>query len=231
MRTSVMAYEVNILWSHSGHIFAHPDFDLHLLDQSPCLWLVAKCISSSVEHKTNVLSFCRWPSRLLLPDLFFFIQSQLFSCKFQRVSRLGSVTARHSNSGRQPNFAACPTWCGFRVALQGQKKIWTFQKPHLWQTKIWLFISHASVTNKTNRCFHSVHLPRWHYIHWSALKVIAIVQTVKLCNCISLHVSSLNNYHGCCDGMWWCNSICLKFALNFIRILLISSHRSNRLGA
>jgi len=28
------------------------------------------------------------------------------SCKFQRVSRLGSVTARHSSSGRQPNFAA-----------------------------------------------------------------------------------------------------------------------------
>jgi len=27
-------------------------------------------------------------------------------CKFQRVSRLGSVTARHSSRGRQPNFAA-----------------------------------------------------------------------------------------------------------------------------
>ena len=27
-------------------------------------------------------------------------------CKFQRVSRLGSVTARHSSSGRQPNFSA-----------------------------------------------------------------------------------------------------------------------------
>jgi len=27
-------------------------------------------------------------------------------CKFQRVWRLGSVTARHSSSGRQPNFAA-----------------------------------------------------------------------------------------------------------------------------
>jgi len=26
-------------------------------------------------------------------------------CKFQRVSRLGSVTARQSSSGRQPNFA------------------------------------------------------------------------------------------------------------------------------
>ena len=27
-------------------------------------------------------------------------------CKFQRLSHLGSVTARHSNSGHQPNFAA-----------------------------------------------------------------------------------------------------------------------------
>jgi len=27
-------------------------------------------------------------------------------CRFQLVSRLGSVTARHSISGRQPNFAA-----------------------------------------------------------------------------------------------------------------------------
>jgi len=26
--------------------------------------------------------------------------------KFQRVSRLGSVTARHSSNGRQPKFAA-----------------------------------------------------------------------------------------------------------------------------
>ena len=29
-----------------------------------------------------------------------------YLCKFQRVSRLSSVTARHSSSGPQPNFAA-----------------------------------------------------------------------------------------------------------------------------
>ena len=29
-----------------------------------------------------------------------------YPCKFQRVSRLGRVTARHSSIGRQPNFAA-----------------------------------------------------------------------------------------------------------------------------
>ena len=33
------------------------------------------------------------------------------ACKFQRVSRLGSVTARHSSSGRQPNFAALNRGC------------------------------------------------------------------------------------------------------------------------
>jgi len=32
-------------------------------------------------------------------------------CKFQPVSRLGSVTARHSSSGRQPNFVALNRGC------------------------------------------------------------------------------------------------------------------------
>ena len=32
-------------------------------------------------------------------------------CKFQRVPRLGSVNARHSSSGRQPNFAALNRGC------------------------------------------------------------------------------------------------------------------------
>ena len=32
-------------------------------------------------------------------------------CKFQRDSRLGSITARHSSIGRQPNFAALNRRC------------------------------------------------------------------------------------------------------------------------
>jgi len=31
-------------------------------------------------------------------------------CKFQQVARLGSVTARHSSIGCQPNFAALNRW-------------------------------------------------------------------------------------------------------------------------
>jgi len=36
-------------------------------------------------------------------------------CKFQLVSRLGSVTARHSSSGRQPYFH---TWCVLSANLR-----------------------------------------------------------------------------------------------------------------
>jgi len=43
-------------------------------------------------------------------------------CKFQRVSLLGSVTARHSSSGRQPNFAAL--YRGRHLYLAGQPSRW-----------------------------------------------------------------------------------------------------------
>jgi len=43
-------------------------------------------------------------------------------CKFQRVSRLGSVTAQHSSSGRQPNFAALNRGC--HLYLAGRPSRW-----------------------------------------------------------------------------------------------------------
>jgi len=43
-------------------------------------------------------------------------------CKFQRVSRLGSVTVRHSSSGRQPNFAALNR--GRHLYLEGRPSRW-----------------------------------------------------------------------------------------------------------
>jgi len=41
---------------------------------------------------------------------------------FQRVSRLGSVTARHSSSGRQPNFAGLNR--GRHLYLAGRRSRW-----------------------------------------------------------------------------------------------------------
>ena len=43
-------------------------------------------------------------------------------CKFKRVSRLGSVTARHSSSGRQPNFAA----------LNRGRHLYSAERPSRW---------------------------------------------------------------------------------------------------
>jgi len=43
-------------------------------------------------------------------------------CKFQRVSRLGSVTARYSTSGCQPNFAALNR--GRHLYLAGRPSRW-----------------------------------------------------------------------------------------------------------
>jgi len=43
-------------------------------------------------------------------------------CKFQRVSRLGSVTARHSCIGRQPNFAV----------LNGGRHLYSAGRPSCW---------------------------------------------------------------------------------------------------
>ena len=42
--------------------------------------------------------------------------------KFQRLSRLGSVTARYSGSGRQPNFAALNR--GRHLYSAGQPSVW-----------------------------------------------------------------------------------------------------------
>jgi len=43
-------------------------------------------------------------------------------CKFQRISRLGSVTVRHSSSGRQPNFVALNR--GLRLYSAGRPWRW-----------------------------------------------------------------------------------------------------------
>jgi len=44
-------------------------------------------------------------------------------CRFQRVSRLGSVTAQHSSSGRQPNFAAFHR--GHHLYSAGRPSLWS----------------------------------------------------------------------------------------------------------
>jgi len=56
---------------------------------------------------SNTSSKCRRQYGELRPNIGWdLLASFRQPCKFQRVSRLGSVTLRQSSSGRQPNFAA-----------------------------------------------------------------------------------------------------------------------------
>jgi len=78
---------------------------------------LCRAISSELRHlsasgknllSSNTSSTCRdnMVNFGLLTAEIYLLASLGHTCKFQRVSRLGSVTARHSSSGRQPNFAA-----------------------------------------------------------------------------------------------------------------------------
>jgi len=68
--------------------------------------------------------------------------------KFQRVSRLGSVTARHSSSGRQPNFAALSR--GRHLYSAGRPSRWA-RLAHilvvlvvLWRPRTWVHFSRGA---------------------------------------------------------------------------------------
>ena len=54
-------------------------------------------------------------------------------CKFQRVSHLSSVTARHSSSGRQPNFAA----------LNRGRHLYSAERPSRWALAHILFLNNS----------------------------------------------------------------------------------------
>ena len=64
-------------------------------------------------------------------------------CKFQRVSRLGIVTARHFSSGRQPNVAA----------LNRGRHLYSAERPSRWALAHILVLSAVSI--------HLWHAPLW----------------------------------------------------------------------
>jgi len=60
-----------------------------------------KTCSTPIPPPHVLIIWWTWP-----PNGWDLLASLVHPCKFQRLSRLGSVTARHSGSGCQPNFAA-----------------------------------------------------------------------------------------------------------------------------
>jgi len=89
--------------------------------------------------------------------------------EFQRVSRLGSVTARHSSSGRQPNFAA----------LNRGRHLYSAGRPSRWAlahilVSIWyeLMKQAASPIWRQNGHFVTFQWFRWYWLPHKVVKVI-----------------------------------------------------------
>jgi len=85
---------------------------------------------------------------------------------FQRVSRLGSVTARHSSSGRQPNFAALNRWRDLFSAGRPSRRVlahilvMVIHKPGSFLRLFNGRYSKRSSLVRTHACGHFLHLQR-----------------------------------------------------------------------
>jgi len=82
---------------------------------------LCRAVSSQLRHVSTIgkkivkhqylLHMCSWYGELRLTNGWDLLASLVHPGKFQRVLLLGSVTARHSSTGRQPNFAALNRGC------------------------------------------------------------------------------------------------------------------------
>ena len=96
----------------------------HRTTLSGCIFAAKACIDNRkklVKHR-YLLHMSSWYGELRLTNGWDLLASLGHPCKFQRVSLLGSVTAWHSRSGRQPNFAALNR--GRHLYLAGRPSRW-----------------------------------------------------------------------------------------------------------
>jgi len=73
-------------------------------------------------------------------------------CKFQRLSRLGSVTVRHSSSGHEPNFAALST--GRHIYSAGRPSRWALA--HILVLLLSSFFSSPNLSSRRLDVYHTL---------------------------------------------------------------------------
>jgi len=116
-------------------------------------------------------------------------------CKFQRVSHLGSVTARHSSIGRQPNFAALTR--GRHLYSAGRPSRWALAHIlvayDMFVQCCWMLASESWRKERFGVPFlqESLHQERMTLILWYLLRPLErwrsiVMSTVCLCVCLSV---------------------------------------------
>jgi len=72
-------------------------------------WGMYRQLEKNFKHR-YLLHKSSWYGELRSTNSWDLLASLGHPCKFQWLSHLGSVTARHTSSGRQPNFAVLNRW-------------------------------------------------------------------------------------------------------------------------
>jgi len=102
-------------------------------------------------------------------------------CKFQWVSRLGSITARHSSSGCQPNFAALNR--GRHLYLAGRPSRWALAHiSSYYFFKCWLFLHKNTFLGKAPQSLMShlsLKFSQWNAVIYNILLLILTLCTSK----------------------------------------------------
>jgi len=135
-------------------------------------------------------------------------------CKFQRLSRLGSITAWHSSSGRQPNFAALNRGC--HLYLAGRPSRWAFAHILVWEvlelmrSGIWLAVREKWIF------FYVVQIllaSQWRGFHFRPKPIVAkrspISATAELLFLVVLVLSYVIVF---CVSAAWLSVFCLLLA-------------------
>jgi len=110
----------------------------HRTTLSGCICTTKACINNRKLKQQYRLHISSQYGELRPPNGWDLFRSLGHPCKFQRVSRLCSVTARHSSSGRQPNFAA----------LNRGRHLYSTGRPSRWALAHILFLTWNHVWNE-----------------------------------------------------------------------------------
>jgi len=96
----------------------------HRTTLSGCIFAAETCIDNRKKNLLNTDTSSTCPHNMVNFGLLTaeMLASLGHPCKFQQLSRLGSVTARHSSSGHQPNLAALNR--GRHLYLAGRPSRW-----------------------------------------------------------------------------------------------------------
>jgi len=127
--------------------------------------------------------------------------------QFQRLSRIGSVTARHSSTGRQPNFAALNRGC--HLYLAGRPSRWAL-------AHILVIVSHltkplptviGSVHSAYRSQFPALNSPSFRYFVMAALRsrcghyIFTLFLSLYLFSSPNLSGRRLDVYHTSTHGV------------------------------